>query len=174
MLVKAGCAIHERKTMTKQLRDSECTKVFKEFIRTANVSTLSTDLRCDTPVATQWDMIVKKTIFLADKQGEWVRTTYILEYKNHVNLKVTKNYWPSQVWRRFTELKSLFRNVYAPQWKCNSGETEDDALLRCSKYDWCTRKNKNIVSSNKKKADVKDHAPKVNPSDCDISLDQCS
>ena len=77
IVVKTGCAIHERKTMSKQQKDTDSKSLFQEFVRKANVATISEQLRCNVPVASQWDLIVKKTLSLATK-GDAV-SLYIYE-----------------------------------------------------------------------------------------------
>ena len=47
-----------------------------------------------------------------------------------------------QVWRDWGLFKHVFRNIYAPNWKVNSGENSVDALLRCSQHHWLYTKLK--------------------------------
>jgi hypothetical protein len=67
-IVQAGLAIHERRTMTKVERERQCTTVYNEVIKKANVATLPTDLKCDPPDHIQWDLVVKKCLQLTETQ----------------------------------------------------------------------------------------------------------
>ena len=54
------------------------------------------------------------------------------------------------MWRKWTETKHLFRNIYAPNFVKESGQTDDDAILNCCKHHWVYKKNKNIKAQNNK------------------------
>jgi hypothetical protein len=55
-----------------------------------------------------------------------------------------------KVWKRWGDLKHIFKNIYVPNFISKSGENLDDALLLASKHHWASKKNKNIKVHNNK------------------------
>jgi hypothetical protein len=56
------------------------------------------------------------------------------------------------VWRKWTETKHLYRNIHIPYFIKDSGDTDDDAILKCCKQHWLFKKNKNIKAHNSRMA----------------------
>ena len=57
----------------------------------------------------------------------------------------------------------MFRNIYAPNWKVNSGENSLDALLRCSQHHWLYTKLKSWKAKYSKVASEPDTPPPPPP-----------
>ena len=80
-IVRAGLAIHERKTMTKVQRGKQCTEAYNNVIKKANLNTLPADLKCDVPDDKQWDLVVEKCLQLTgDKTSDAVRIFLYFEF----------------------------------------------------------------------------------------------
>jgi hypothetical protein len=62
------------------------------------------------------------------------------------------NCWCLKVWRKWTETKHLYRNIYIPYFIKESGDMDDDAILKCCKQHWLFKKNKNIKAHNNRMA----------------------
>jgi hypothetical protein len=56
------------------------------------------------------------------------------------------------VWRKWTETKHLYRNIYIPYFIKECGDTDDDTILKCCKQHWLFKKNKNIKAHNSRMA----------------------
>jgi hypothetical protein len=90
-IVRAGLAIHERKTMTRTQRGKECTEAYNDVITKADVTKLPTDLKCDVPDDKQWDLVVKKSLQLTGGQANDIVRIFLILFEVYCKLCLSKS-----------------------------------------------------------------------------------
>jgi hypothetical protein len=162
-----GIALQERKTASAAELYRVSHKEFPELIDKCDLVMLCREFfRTDIPSVTEVNAI-KRLLksFYSTGGGEKVRQRS--DTTNVVIIVLIIYFYPTycweivalfvyivafiiKVWRKWSELKHVYRNIYRPYFKMGSGENEDDGILHAVKHHWAYKKNKNLKVHNNK------------------------